>query len=78
VLDNAILLLFAAVLFLWLIPGILRIWMKREMMEATGVARTTEEKRGYDRRDWLVFWSLIAWMIAFPLVLWWMDSRHQR
>jgi hypothetical protein len=78
VLDNAILLLFLAVLFFWLVPGILRIGMKREMMEVTGVARTPQEKHGYDRRDWLVFWGLIAWMIAFPLVLWWMDSKARR
>jgi hypothetical protein len=52
--------------------------MKREMMEVTGVARTPREKHGYDRRDWLVFWGLITWMIAFPLVLWWMDSKHRR
>jgi Uma2 family endonuclease len=62
--DNAILLLFAAVLFFWLVPGILRIWMKREMMEVTGVARTPEERHGYDRRDWLVFWGLMDDRVA--------------
>jgi hypothetical protein len=78
VLDNAILLLFLAVLFFWLVPGILRIGMKRETTEVTGVARTPQEKHGYDRRDWRVLWGLIAWMIAFPLVLWWMDSKARR
>ncbi len=76
--DHAIQLAFLAVLFFWLIPGILRIWSKREMMELTGDARTPRERDGYDRRDWLVFWSLIVWMITFPLVLWWIDSRARR
>jgi hypothetical protein len=76
--DNAILLVFLAVLFFWIIPGVLRIWSKREMMEVTGVARTPQEKHGYDRRDWLVLWTLVAWLILFPLVLCWMDSNARQ
>ena len=76
--DHAIQLFFLAALFFWIVPGILRIWSKRQLMEITGVVGTPQEKRGYDRRDWMVLWGLVAWMIAFPLVLWWMDSTAPR
>jgi hypothetical protein len=65
---------FLGVLFLWLIPGIIRIWMKREAMEVIGIARTAEEHRGYDAREWAVFFGLVAWLILFPLTLWFMDN----
>ena len=67
---------FGATLVLWIIPGITRMWAKRQVMEVTGVARTPNEQAGYDRKDWAVVVGLVAWLLLFPTALWLMDKEY--
>ncbi len=74
--EAAVFAFFGGTLFLWILPGIFRILAKREFMEAIGVARAPAEHEGYDRKDRLVLFGLVGWLVLFPFALWLMDKGY--